>query len=502
MKFGSNDTVLYFDKPVRLKFDGWAGKKVGYVEPGKTTVTEISNLLAADSGDALLAPNEDGYINVGNDLIVWTTHMTKFVIYESSRTGGPGSSGGGSGIRAKTNPTIPDIDEAILDISDQVTVTTENGRKIYSVTEKVAEIFSGSNIVNIVKINVGTDQAFAVELPWAVLKSLQGYEHAVALQAAGERSSVYLPLNQLAQSLTDESTVKFECEVSAGDSSAALLKSWQRTISDVYSIKVSSMTQSGEKTEIIKTLQDYMRLEIPLAAAGVSSQMTGMKENESGTGLSPLPTSFATSGQDSYATVYTYVPGNIVVVRGERTFTDISDHWAQDSITAMACKALVNGKSDDAFYPDDDIIRAEFAAIVNRSMGYPPSTFSGLPGVSADDWYAQDMAIAAARGLMVVDSSGMRPQDRITRAEIATILQRVDKANNALAEDAATDVLTGFADNSLIPDWANSSLAWAVQNEIMRGDDDNSLNAEDNATRAESLVMITRLMEKQSMFSK
>ncbi|MCL2402178.1 MAG: S-layer homology domain-containing protein, partial [Oscillospiraceae bacterium] len=67
--------------------------------------------------------------------------------------------------------------------------------------------------------------------------------------------------------------------------------------------------------------------------------------------------------------------------RVERAFTDISGHWAENYINRLAQFGWVEGSGDGSFRPNDLITRAEVAAIVNRMLNrVPDSTDSLLDG--------------------------------------------------------------------------------------------------------------------------
>jgi len=55
-------------------------------------------------------------------------------------------------------------------------------------------------------------------------------------------------------------------------------------------------------------------------------------------------------------------------------FTDTQDHWAAAQINAVASAGWVTGYPDGTFRPDQSITRAEVAAIVNRILGRLPET--------------------------------------------------------------------------------------------------------------------------------
>ncbi len=82
LELGFAGGKLTFDQAVRLVLPGAAGQKVGYTREGEP-FTEITNICAVDdqaTGDGLAAGG-DCKIDVGQDLVIWTKHFTKFAAY-------------------------------------------------------------------------------------------------------------------------------------------------------------------------------------------------------------------------------------------------------------------------------------------------------------------------------------------------------------------------------------------------------------------------------------
>jgi len=81
---GVTDVKLSFDKAVRILFPNQGGNRVGYLRSG-ISFTEITTTCGSDSG-ATLGIDEDCKIYVGDDLVVWTRHFTKFIVFSSVST--------------------------------------------------------------------------------------------------------------------------------------------------------------------------------------------------------------------------------------------------------------------------------------------------------------------------------------------------------------------------------------------------------------------------------
>ncbi|MEQ2457540.1 S-layer homology domain-containing protein, partial [Flavonifractor hominis] len=54
--------------------------------------------------------------------------------------------------------------------------------------------------------------------------------------------------------------------------------------------------------------------------------------------------------------------------------------------------------------------------------------------------------------------------------------------------------LTGFADASSVSAWAQDAMEWAVENGLISGMGDGTLNPQGEATRAQVAIIVTRFV--------
>lgn len=103
IELGAGNQTLTLNRALRLVLPGQASSLAGYYQGG--TFYKINNTCQADSqtvGDAL-AVGADCRINAGSDLVIYTKHLTSFIVYAqtavpSSGGGGGGGGGGGSSV--------------------------------------------------------------------------------------------------------------------------------------------------------------------------------------------------------------------------------------------------------------------------------------------------------------------------------------------------------------------------------------------------------------------
>lgn len=180
------------------------------------------------------------------------------------------------------------------------------------------------------------------------------------------------------------------------------------------------------------------------------------------------------------------------------TYSDIASHWAKKEIETLATKKIILGKTADLFAPEDKLTRAEFAVLVSRALGLETKEYAGtFKDVTTNKAWAYAGIEAAARaGIINGKTDGtFNPDAKITREEIAAIIVRAVKH-----EDAALlnnlDTSKVFADDKNISTFAKLSVKQAVALGIVSGRGGNVFSPQDNATRAESAVMLYRALNK------
>ena len=118
---------------------------------------------------------------------------------------------------------------------------------------------------------------------------------------------------------------------------------------------------------------------------------------------------------------------------------------------------------------------------------------TGFGDVDGKMYYAQAIAWAKASGLVTGDTGtgAFRPEDTISRQELAAMLARYA---DACGEDTDVDVdavLGGYDDAASVADWARGDVAYLASTGVMGSD--SPLRGSDPITRAEVATMVVRL---------
>ena len=188
------------------------------------------------------------------------------------------------------------------------------------------------------------------------------------------------------------------------------------------------------------------------------------------------------------------------VMEYNKTFADLDSHWAKADVELMASRHVAKGMTADLFEPQRQITRAQFAAFLLRALGlgeYRPAKAT-FTDVSGDRWYYGVVEAAAQAGLVAGYPEGdFKPERPVTREEMAAMVVRAMKAGGKeflLGESESEQVLAGFTDGSKVSGWARVVAATAAKAGIVAGRAPGQYVPAADATRAEGLVMIKRLM--------
>lgn len=191
--------------------------------------------------------------------------------------------------------------------------------------------------------------------------------------------------------------------------------------------------------------------------------------------------------------------GTFAVLMGYQSFKDIEQHWAKHYIEVMAAKQITNGKGDNLFDPDSNITRAEYVALIVRSLGLKSDrlTEKVYEDVHDGSWYFNVINIAHEHGVI---SSGMSfsPDVDIVREDMMMIIVdalKMDKEIDGLSKSEVDDILNVFTDAVEITGANREAVALAVKYGIITGRRQDYLAIRDTASRAETMVVVVRLLE-------
>lgn len=172
-------------------------------------------------------------------------------------------------------------------------------------------------------------------------------------------------------------------------------------------------------------------------------------------------------------------------------FVDFPDDWSAPALTAAIENGLLSGVDADRIAPADPLSRAQMATIINRAFATEKAaSLEGYSDVPADAWYANDMAKAVQMGTFVGTGDGLlQPDAAITRQEAFSVLARAFSL-----PDGDASVLDSYSDGDTVSDWAKGTVSAMVTAGYVNGDDAGRLNPTKTITRAEFAAVMDNLV--------
>ncbi|OXM14224.1 S-layer homology domain-containing protein [Paenibacillus herberti] len=321
--------------------------------------------------------------------------------------------------------------------------------------------------------------------------------------------SITLPLSalklaELAKSLGVELkdlVIRVEMKKLTGDSAKAVSDAISALgasqLADAYDFRVVAV--GGGKEIAIEKFGQLVSRTIPLTSTATKNA-AGVMFNPTAKELSFVPSTFATENNKTIATLKRDGASIYTVIQGKTArFNDVLPVWAKDHIANLSEKLIVEGTGKNLFEPKRSITRAEFAALVTRSLGVQPVTSSTYKfnDVVSSKWYAGTVAAAAEIGLVLGDDKGnFNPNAPITRKEVAAIVVRASEyagKSVKLTDAEATAALAGFKDTANLG-WAKAEVAAAVKAGLVLGQSKTQIAGNAFANRAEAATLIARYL--------
>jgi S-layer homology domain len=171
-------------------------------------------------------------------------------------------------------------------------------------------------------------------------------------------------------------------------------------------------------------------------------------------------------------------------------FNDVSQtHWAKDFIAELAALQIIQGFPDGSFRPDEQLTRAQFAAMLSQSFEKVkvrnPVSFRD---VSTKHWAYSAIREAYSTGFISVSGSQFNPAQSLSRLEV---LLTIARGLNYTFSGSSDTILAAYTDITSIRSDVRSAIAALTQRGIVVNYPDvQSLNADKVATRAEVTALI------------
>lgn len=147
------------------------------------------------------------------------------------------------------------------------------------------------------------------------------------------------------------------------------------------------------------------------------------------------------------------------------------EHPAYGEIQTAVSRGWVAGFPDGTFRPDQEITRAQYAALVIAPMDRRaleltlPTALPSFSDVPEDHWASEVVGVASELGLMAgYDDGSFRPAEPITRQEAWSVMARLLAERSS--EGRGAYAFSDFIDGDDVSDWARENVAIALHHQV------------------------------------
>lgn len=179
-------------------------------------------------------------------------------------------------------------------------------------------------------------------------------------------------------------------------------------------------------------------------------------------------------------------------------FTDVTPEtvgtWAANAVDFAYGRKLVSGVTETRFGPDQLMTRAQLVTVLYRAAGSPDAdATTSFTDLEEGSYYYNAVVWANLHGIVNGTQPGVfSPDAPVTRQQLAAILYRYAQAMDGSSYAAGS--LDEFTDRDLVDAYAVAPMTWAVSRGILTGTTATTLSPQNQATRAQVVVMLHRYL--------
>lgn len=170
-------------------------------------------------------------------------------------------------------------------------------------------------------------------------------------------------------------------------------------------------------------------------------------------------------------------------------FSDMPNDWSTEALEKAVENGLLKG-ANGKIMPNDNLTRAQMATVVNRSFGaYKEASLAGFTDVQASQWYYTEMAKAVNMKTFEGSNNMLNPNDSITREQAFAVMARALKIEPTMEEP------TGYADLDQISNWAKGEIYAMIEAGYIQGSN-NMVHPKGFITRAEFAKLMDNIIKE------
>ncbi|MNX15796.1 Endo-1,4-beta-xylanase A precursor [compost metagenome] len=371
----------------------------------------------------------------------------------------------------------------------------------------------GSGAVITIPVNTGSDVVVG-KLNGQMVKNMESKQAVMEIRTGNATYTLpakQININDLSKQLGSNVELQnISISIEIAKPNADTLKIVQQAASNgnftlvVPALQFTVRATYGNQTVEVSKFNSYVERTIAIPDGIDPNKITtGIVVEPDGT-VRHVPTKVVKIANSYFAKINSLTNSTYAVVWHPLTFSDVVTHWAKDAINDMGSRMVVTGFEDGTYKPNQNMTRAEFAAIIVRGLGLRlESGKVKFSDIQANEWYTNAVQTASAYDLINGFEDGkFRPNDKITREQAMVIISRamrISGLQDKTQGQGAREQIREFADADAISAWAANSVSSALQAGIVTGRNGKVLDPQAPVTRAEVAVMVRNLLRSSGL---
>ncbi|MGQ7887171.1 S-layer homology domain-containing protein [Paenibacillus sp. WC2504] len=389
---------------------------------------------------------------------------------------------------SNTNPGIINLDKDAKVTKE----TAPDGSTVTKVTVDAKALEKAlANPLVIIDVK-GSDSAMKVELPGNALLSATNKQSKLVIQSNGIRYE--LPATLFASIQKDSTVVVSIAKVTgkAGDDVNAAVNNLNAKQVITNPIEFTITVNGSEITDFGGV---YVDRTINLGQVTVDPATMTAVWVDSNKQVHFVPAVVTTKDGTTEITIHSPHNSVYTVIQSEKSFRDLQGHWAKTDIEWLASKLILNGMTDEQFAPEANVTRAEFAAMLVRSLGLVETKVNVFHDVQSTDWFAGTVGSASKAGLIDgYEDGNFQPNANMTREQMVVMVIRAMKVGG-MEMQGDISVLNKFADRSDIGEWSKEAVSQALKAGLIQGMSDTVFASKEPANRAQAAAILKRVLQ-------
>ncbi|PYE60859.1 putative repeat protein (TIGR02543 family), partial [Aneurinibacillus soli] len=522
-------TSIVLDKPsLNLKVGGATGTLMATVLPADATNKQVTwsssnESVATVDANGVVTPKAAGTTTITVKTVDGNKTATCLVTVQPASSGGSGGSSTPAQPSTPSTPSAPTTGVEVL-VNGKVenagiaTASKVNDQTVTTIAvdpKKLDAKLEAEGQHAVITIPVKTNSDILVgELTGQMVKNMEQKQAVVEIKT--EKASYTLPAQQINIDAVSEQIgksvnlqdikVKIEISKPTAETAKIVENSAAKGEFTIVAPPVNFTVKGtyGDKTINVSKFNAYVERTIAIPDGIDPNKITtGVVVDPDGTARH-VPTKIVVIDGKYFAKINSLTNSTYSVVWHPLEFKDVEKHWAKNAVNDMGSRMVISGVGHDLFNPDQDITRAEFAAIMVRGLGIKQEDgVAPFADVKAADWYSGAVQTAYKYNLIRGFTDGtFRPNDKITREQAMAIIAKAMKITDLQAKlqpKEAGELLLPFIDAKQASEWAKEGVADCVQSGLVSGRNGQQLAPKEFISRAEVAAIVQRLLQKSEL---